>query len=203
MVLHESGALHEAIQHLDRYGDQICDKLAVLETYGKYLHQFFDKNFKLIIQLAGRLYLETGRYRDAEAIYRKLLLRNPENTEYYKLLQDALRLENPDDKLKLFEEYREKFPRAQAPQRLPLALASGEQFKVLVDKYLRKGLHKGVPPLFVDLRSLYKDPKKVEIIHNLILQYIDSLRKCGNFAMNGKHSVKLIQPLHKCSFCRG
>jgi len=144
--------------------------------------------------------LETGRYKDAESIYRKLLLRNPENTEYYKLLQDALRLENPDDKLKLFEEYREKFPRAQAPQRLPLALASGEQFKVLVDKYLRKGLHKGVPPLFVDLRSLYKDPKKVVIIHDLILQYIDSLKKCGNFAMTGNHFITNIK-FYKMIIC--
>ncbi|XP_059484452.1 N-alpha-acetyltransferase 15, NatA auxiliary subunit [Neocloeon triangulifer] len=165
MVLHESGALQEAIQHLDRYADQICDKLSVLDTY-------------------GHLYLETGRFKDAEAIYRKLLLRNPENTEYYKLLQDALQLTNPDDKLKLFEEYREKFPRAQAPQRLPLALASGEQFKILVDRYLRKGLHKGVPPLFVDLRSLYKDPEKVEIIHNLLHQYINSLKTCGNFSLS-------------------
>jgi N-alpha-acetyltransferase 15/16, NatA auxiliary subunit len=40
MVLQESGALHEAIQHLDRYKDQICDKLSVLETYGEAYAQF-------------------------------------------------------------------------------------------------------------------------------------------------------------------
>ncbi|CAB3378713.1 Hypothetical predicted protein [Cloeon dipterum] len=170
MVLHESGALQEAISHLERYSEQICDKLSILETYGE-------------------LYLESGRWKESEEIYRKLLLRNPENTKYYKLLQEALRLTDPEEKLKLFEEYRERFPRAQAPQRLPLALATGDTFKTLVDKYLRRGLHKGVPPLFVDLRSLYKDPEKVNIIHNLILQYIDSLKTCGNFAMNESESA--------------
>ena len=37
----------------------------------------------------------------------------------------------------------------------------GELFKSLVGKYIKKALHKGVPPLFVDLRPLYKDPEKV------------------------------------------
>jgi N-alpha-acetyltransferase 15/16, NatA auxiliary subunit len=138
--------------------------------------------------MVGHLYLQTGRFKEAEGIYRKLLVRNPENTAYYRLVQEALRLEKTDDKLRLFAEYREKFPRAQAPQRLPLALASDEQFHMLVDQYLRRGLHKGVPPLFVDLRSLYTDPKKVQIIHNLLLQYNSSLRKCGNFSMAGMYS---------------
>jgi hypothetical protein len=36
MVLQDSGALEEALQHLDKYSEQICDKLSVLETLGKY-----------------------------------------------------------------------------------------------------------------------------------------------------------------------
>ncbi len=38
---------------------------------------------------------------------------------------------------------------------------SGETFKSLADKVMRHALHKGVPPLFVNLRALYKDPEKV------------------------------------------
>lgn len=64
-------------------------------------------------------------------------------------------------------------------------LLAGEQFRILVDKYLRQGLHKGVPPLFVDLRSLYKDPEKVEIIERLVLQYVDALQKIGKFSEEG------------------
>lgn len=64
-------------------------------------------------------------------------------------------------------------------------LLTGEQFRILVDKYLRQGLHKGVPPLFVDLRSLYKDPEKVEVIERLVLQYVDALQKIGKFSEEG------------------
>ncbi|KAF4525644.1 hypothetical protein B566_EDAN001244 [Ephemera danica] len=171
MVLQESGALDEALQHLDRYSDQICDKLSVLETL-------------------GQLYLQLQRHREAESVYRKLLLRNPENTAYYARLQDALRLQGEAAQLKLFEEYQERFPRSQAPRRLPLTLASGEHFRILVDRYLRQGLHKGVPPLFVDLRSLYKDPEKVDTIQRLLLQYVDALQRVGHFSLEEADSPK-------------
>jgi len=35
MVIQESGALKEALEHLNRYSDQICDKLSIKETLGK------------------------------------------------------------------------------------------------------------------------------------------------------------------------
>ena len=52
----------------------------------------------------------------------------------------------------------------------------GESFRELVDTYLKKALRKGVPPLFVDLRPLYKDPKKVVAIEELCLNYATSLK---------------------------
>ncbi|XP_046394061.1 N-alpha-acetyltransferase 15, NatA auxiliary subunit [Ischnura elegans] len=163
MVIQDSGAMLEALLHMNRYNELICDKLAVYETWGK-------------------LYLELEQYREAIIIYKELLKRNPENTMYYQKLQEALQLQTVEERLKLFETYQEMFPRAQAPRRLPLNYATGEQFKLMVDKYLRRGLHKGVPPLFVDLRSLYKVPEKVEIIEQLLLQYVDSLKKFNRFS---------------------
>ncbi|KOB51940.1 NMDA receptor-regulated protein 1, partial [Operophtera brumata] len=47
-------------------------------------------------------------------------------------------------------------------------------FQKLVDEYLRQGLHKGIPPLFVDLRA--------DIIENLIIQYMENLPKNGAFS---------------------
>ena len=41
---------------------------------------------------------------------------------------------------------------------------------------MKKALRKGVPPLFVDLRPLYKDPKKAAIIEELCLNYANSLK---------------------------
>lgn len=44
------------------------------------------------------------------------------------------------------------------------------------------GLHKGVPPLFVNLRSLYTDKQKVEIISSLLVQYKEALKLHGHFS---------------------
>lgn len=52
--------------------------------------------------------------------------------------------------------------------------------------YLFSGLHKGVPPLFVDLRSLYKEQKKVDVIQSLVLQYKDALKAHGHFSDEDK-----------------
>lgn len=169
MVIQESGALKEALDHLTRYSDQICDKLSIKETLGK-------------------LNLELKRYKEAELYYKDLLMRNPENTTYYAKLQEAEQLTTASEKLNMFSEFQELFPRALAPRRLPLTFATGEEFRILVDKYLRQGLHKGVPPLFVDLRSLYKDPEKVDVIQRLVLQYVDALQKVGRFSEEDSES---------------
>ena len=53
--------------------------------------------------------------------------------------------------------------------------------------YLKKALRKGVPPLFVDLRPLYKDPNKVAIIEELCLNYSNSLKSDeGSFEAGGQ-----------------
>lgn len=163
MVIQESGAFEEALKHLDHFHSQICDKLSIDETWGS-------------------LYLKLGKYREAEQKYKELLKRNPENTDYYAKLQEAQQLVTPEQKLELLAEYREKFPRALAPARLLLNYAAGERFKTEVDRYLRKGLHKGVPPLFVDLRSLYKDKAKATVIEELLDGYVSALLKTGRFS---------------------
>ena len=63
---------------------------------------------------------------------------------------------------------------------------TGDRFRKLVDAYLRKGLHKGVPPLFVDLRSLYKVQFKADTIQDLVLSYAEQLKKTGHFSQAGK-----------------
>lgn len=56
------------------------------------------------------------------------------------------------------------------------------QFTALCDEYLRRGLRKGVPPLFVNLRSLYEVPAKVAIIEKLIVEYHENLSTNGFFS---------------------
>lgn len=87
----------------------------------------------------GKLRLDLKLYHEAAQIYRDLLQINPENTTYYLKLAEAERHENDRDTLLMLQEYEEKFPRALAPRRLQLNYATKEEFKALVDQYLRRG----------------------------------------------------------------
>lgn len=138
--------------------DQIVDKLTLKENLGE-------------------LNLKLKQFDKAAKYYEELIQRNPENTSYYKKLIDAKQFDKPEQIVEFYLNYANKYPRAMPPRRLPLSYATGEQFKNLVDKYMRKALSKGVPPLFVDLRSLYTDKMKVELIECLLLQYVDALKK--------------------------
>ncbi|KAF9793633.1 hypothetical protein SFRURICE_001992, partial [Spodoptera frugiperda] len=163
MVLAESGQYERALQHLQKFSSQILDKLSIKETSGEY-------------------YLKLKRFKEAESVYEDLLKRNPENVMYYAKLIEAKQLVDPDEKVAFFEVYKKEFPRAIAPRRLQLTEALAQPvFEKLVDEYLRHGLHKGIPPLFVDLRSLYAVQDKAETIEKLILQYLENLAKNGTF----------------------
>ncbi|CAH2087864.1 unnamed protein product [Euphydryas editha] len=163
MVLAESGQYERALQHLQKFQSQILDKLSVKETSGEY-------------------YLKLKRFKEAEAVYEDLLKRNPENVMYYQKLVEAKQLNDPDEKVAFYDVYKKEYPKAIAPRRLQLTEAHLPVFERIVDEYLRHGLHKGIPPLFVDLRSLYADQSKADTIEKLILQYIENLSKSGTFS---------------------
>ncbi|XP_055685528.1 N-alpha-acetyltransferase 15, NatA auxiliary subunit isoform X1 [Lutzomyia longipalpis] len=163
-ILQESGQVEKAYKHLEDFAYQIVDKLAVKETMGE-------------------LCLKMGRHSEAVPIYRELLQRNPENTMYYKKYVEACELlDKPTEQLDVYRQFQKEFPSSICPKRLPLDVASGEDFRQVVDEYLRRGLRKGVPPLFVNMRSLYAHPEKVETIERLVCGYYDSLQECGYFA---------------------
>lgn len=163
MVIRESGDLKLALSHLENSQDQIVDKLTLKECLGE-------------------LNLQLKQYEKAATYYEELIRRNPENTNYFKKLIEAKQLKEPEDIAEFYSEYAQKYPRAMPPKRLPLSYITGEKFKSLVDAYMRRSLVKGVPPLFVDLRSLYVDPSKVEIVESLMLQYVEALKKIGKFS---------------------
>lgn len=121
MVIQESAsvnscALEDALEHLDKYASQICDKLSVQETIGK-------------------IYLQLNRHKEAREVYEGLLDRNPENTFYYQQLLEASQLDKVEDKVELFHKYQEKFPRALAPRRLPLNFTSGSVLIFFLNDY--------------------------------------------------------------------
>lgn len=81
-----------------------------------------------------------------------MLKRNSENVLYYGKLLEAKQIASNEDKVAFFDNCRKEYPGAAAPRRLQLNFAKGDSFRRLIDQYLRTGLNKGVPPLFVDLR---------------------------------------------------
>ena len=205
MVLQEAGNTEQALDHLDTYQHQICDKVTLLETRAKYYMQ---------IQKTTDSEESKKLQTKAADIYKGLIKRNPENHAYYTKLAESMDVKTEESQLAMYAEYRKMFPKAQAPQRLPMNFAqgkwvkrritiwdpspvilhnlnkchmtyritiyfaniSGESFRELVDAYLKKALRKGIPPLFVDLRPLYKDPANVVIIEELCLNYATSLK---------------------------
>ncbi len=58
-------------------------------------------------------------------MYRDLIKRNPENHSYYRQLEVAIGAESIEQKMAIYSEYREKHPKAQAPDRIPLDISEG------------------------------------------------------------------------------
>ncbi|XP_055389551.1 N-alpha-acetyltransferase 15, NatA auxiliary subunit [Condylostylus longicornis] len=162
-ILIESGNYDKALQHLLAFENQIVDKLAVKETI-------------------GNLYIKLGKNNKAITIYEELIKRNPENVEYYKKYFEATNMTDVDKILERYDKFQETYPYALCPKRLPLDMANGDNFREIVDRYLRKGLRKGVPPLFNNVRSLYKDDVKINIIAALVEEYFKNLNMSGHFS---------------------
>uniref|UniRef100_A0A8D8ZZN1 N-alpha-acetyltransferase 15, NatA auxiliary subunit n=1 Tax=Cacopsylla melanoneura TaxID=428564 RepID=A0A8D8ZZN1_9HEMI len=171
MVIQESGDLEEAVKHLDKFKEQIHDKLTVEETYGD-------------------LKLKLGQYLEAMKHYESLIERNQENTLYYNKLIEAKQLTNNEAIFELLTNYISTYPKATVPKRLVLNYLTGDQFRTQIDKYLRRGFHKGVPPLFVNLRSLYSDPERCKIIQELVESYVEALSKTGHFSLQDEGEVE-------------
>ncbi|TRY74013.1 hypothetical protein TCAL_06697 [Tigriopus californicus] len=162
MVIQESGDISGALEHLMKYEPQICDQAHFLTT-------------------KGSLLLKLDRAGEAKAIFEELIQRNPENHESYKFLEQASGADTPAKKLAIYVKYRGFYPKAQAPQRLPLNYAEGQEFRDLVEPYLKKALRKGVPPLFVDLKPLYKNPDNCAILEEICTTYLKHMRANGTF----------------------
>ncbi|XP_074602523.1 N-alpha-acetyltransferase 15/16 isoform X2 [Brevipalpus obovatus] len=187
MVNKEGGFYAEALEHLNKYGDtEVCDKLAV--------HEY-----------KAELLLLLGRRSEASTLIRENLIdRNHENLQYYRQLEEAVGLsEAPEEeRLKFYQEFQRMYPKSQMPFRMPLNFISDpDRFKEQVEPYLKRGLRRGHPALFRDLRSLYDKkllasdknqlPMKVQVIQDLLTQYHDNLRDFESFgADKGKHTLE-------------
>ena len=68
----------------------------------------------------------------------------------------------------------------------------------MADDCLRSSLRRGVPPLFVVLRPLYSDPRRLAVIEELVLGYVDSLKDTGRFS---RGAGRCARPCVICDAC--
>lgn len=156
-IIAESGDVSRALEHLESFAKNCLDKVAMLECKAEYLAKL-------------------GRKDEAEKVYRALLDRNPEQRSYYAALEQVLGIE-PDNRAAakaLYEEYAAKHARSDAPQRIPLDFLEGDDFRQAADVYLQAKLRKGVPSTFANIKALYADPAKREVIFGLVNSYYEA-----------------------------
>ncbi|XP_054164071.1 N-alpha-acetyltransferase 15, NatA auxiliary subunit-like [Oppia nitens] len=191
MILKEANNYSEALSYLEKNESDICDKLAISE-------------FK------SELMVSNGKFKEAKKLIKDQLIgRNPENSNYYYLLERALGLtgDHENERLKLYLDFQRQYPRSQSPFRLPLNFVTNQNlFKEMIDIYFRKSLRKGQPALFKDIKSIYNNelrdksnnnyithkliinnkslPKKIEIIQDLMLSYVQNLINFDSFDSN-------------------
>ncbi|PNH10937.1 N-terminal acetyltransferase A complex subunit nat1 [Tetrabaena socialis] len=79
----------------------------------------------------------------------------------------------------LYDGLAAQYPGSSACRRIPLDFKVGESFRAALDAYLRRGLTRGVPSLYVDVRPLMADPAKRQVVQELVEGYRDSLRRWG------------------------
>lgn len=174
-VIQESGNLEKALNHLEEHQGQILDKVVVQE-------------------IVGSLSLKIKKYDKAIGTYMDLIKRNPDNAEYFKCYLEAKQMKSSDEIVQFYKKMAKEFPSSLCVQRLPLDVAQGSMFDGLISDYLKKNLRKGVPPLFVNIRSLYSDSYKVSTIEKMALEFCENLRASGHFTKDDFESGNPQEP---------
>lgn len=137
-ILMESKRYEEAFKLLDDNEQDIVDKVA-----------YYEYKAETLLQLNK---LEAAQ----TLIQEELIKRNPENVTYTHLLERAKQVTSVEDKVALYDELAQQYPRSQTIAREPLNFAlAPDLFRHKISVYLQKGFRKGQPALFRDLKHLY------------------------------------------------
>lgn len=154
-LIGKTGDYPRALKDLEGKTD-IRDRLSCMEYEAKYL-----------------MYL--GKKKEASLVYRKLLQRNPNNVQYYLMLEAALETTNRHFELrvKLYEKLARFYPKADPPKFLPLVIlpASHDLFAKKAKDYIIDQLRRGVPATFVNIKPLCKNKGKMRIIYDIVLDF--------------------------------
>lgn len=173
MLLEEGGELEKAIAHLDEVEKHIVDKQTLNEQRASLLHR-------------------VGKYEEAEKVIRGLIKVNPDNMQFhYALIGARLRIDpktvqcklselGPEDPnvatlAQVYEELAKEYPKCLAVRRLPLEFLHGDALKSALESYIQRDLCRGVPSLFIGLKSLYTNADKRKIVDQVFRGTHESL----------------------------
>lgn len=118
-------------------------------------------------ELRARALQKLGRGAEAEAALRELLARNPENKAHIRALLEHL-ASGRGAQLTDLEALMAEYPRSAAMRRMALELAQGDDFARHARDYLERALVKNVPSLFSDVKPLYADATKRDMVENIV-----------------------------------
>lgn len=171
-IIAESGEIEKALDHLEAVGKKSPDVQGVLEMKADYL-------------------LRLGRKAEAATAFAALIERNPDSSSYFDGWSQAKELAKLDSTQaqKAYEEIAQKHPRADLPKRKPLDFLEGAAFRDAADVYLQRMLRKGVPSTFANIKHLYTDASKRQVVQELVEGYAaGKLKEQSNGSATNGHA---------------
>ncbi|CUA71486.1 N-alpha-acetyltransferase 16, NatA auxiliary subunit [Rhizoctonia solani] len=154
--------------------------LAALDVYSKQ-REILDRT--AIVEFRARNLGKANRKAEAAHEWTTLIEQNYESYAYYRgfLATQDIDLDNLTDEsrsaaLASFKKLVTQYPGATAPRRLSLDVALGDEFRSLVEPYLWTGLQRGIPSLFVDIKSLYKNDEKRAVVEEVVEGFLAKLK---------------------------
>ncbi|KAI8053722.1 NMDA receptor-regulated protein 1-domain-containing protein [Syncephalis plumigaleata] len=157
LTIEEKGDLEDALKDLDTIQNRVCDVIGVWEKRANLLQKL-------------------NRLDEAKEVYRRLINENPDYRFYLDRYLTCSGIDTSDKSqenqiVEAYDQLATQYPRSNLLKRLPLNYMHGDTFQQRIDTYFKAMLRKGVPSLFANIKSLYADTKRVEIIEKLMLDY--------------------------------
>ncbi|CDW89756.1 n-alpha-acetyltransferase auxiliary subunit-like [Stylonychia lemnae] len=165
-LFEEMGDYQKAINLLQKKGlivDQISKFRKLAENYQKLGNK--DKALEHLEDLLELSSANTNNY------YQILAVHGYSNKEFKYSSEDQLKIKE------IIEVYENRFPRGNSHQRVLLKILTGELFREKLYQYSKPYLIKGVPPLIVDLKDVYQDKEKTQILEETLLSHLKSMEE--------------------------
>ncbi|EGC38306.1 hypothetical protein DICPUDRAFT_149048 [Dictyostelium purpureum] len=203
-----------------RYSELLLYKCMLLDEMQEYDQalNILVKEEKIILdklwakQKQAEILMKKNENQKAETILRNLIKLNPDNLNVHKKLWESKNiksenLENLDQEkinlLKdLYKDLEQQYPKSVLIQKIPLMfLQDKQEFREHLVKYSGKFLTKNIPSLFNSLKCLYNNKDKVEVITQVFLDHLQSLK--DNQTLSGSSEKESPSTILWCYYYLG